>query len=182
MRIIAGEAKNRKIKSRKGRETRPTLGSVKEALFSIIAPYIVGSRFLDLFSGTGNIGLEALSRGAKKAIMIEKESEALKIIIENVENLGFTERCRAYKNDSIRALEILGRKDEKFDIIFMDPPYAENLCTKVLKAISKNKVLADDGLIICEHHLFEDLADEIDGFKKADTRKYGKKVLTFYTP
>ncbi len=181
MRIIAGEAKNKKLKSRKGSDTRPTLGSVKESLFSIIAPYIEDCVFLDLFSGTGNIALEALSRGAKRAVMIEADQEALKIIIENINDLGYENKCRAYKNDASRAVEILGRKEEKFDIIFMDPPYNENHCVKVVKAIAKSKILAEGGLIICEHHLFEDMPDEIAGFKKADSRKYGKKIMTFYT-
>ena len=97
MKIIAGEAKSRKLKSRKGMDTRPTLANIKESLFSIIAPYIEDCNFLDLFSGTGNIALEALSRGAKRAIMIEKDPEALKIIIENINSLGFENRCRAYK-------------------------------------------------------------------------------------
>lgn len=181
MRIIAGDAKNKKIISRKGTDTRPTLGSMKESLFSIISPYVENSIFLDLFSGSGSISLEALSRGAKRAIMIEKDSTALRCIIENIENLGYSDRCRAYKNDVVRAIEILARKNEKFDIIFMDPPYKEELCTKVLKAIEKNNILAEDGLIICEHHIFENLDDEIAGFKKADERKYGKKCITFYT-
>ncbi|WP_410208186.1 16S rRNA (guanine(966)-N(2))-methyltransferase RsmD [Fusobacterium sp.] len=181
MRIIAGDAKNRRLKTRKGRDTRPTLGSMKESLFSIIAPYVEDSRFLDLFSGSGNISLEALSRGAKKAIMIEKDSEALRYLIENINSLGFEDRCRAYKNDVFRAIEILGRKGEKFDIIFMDPPYKDELCTKVMRAIEKQELLADGGLIICEHHLFEDMSDEIGEFKKADERKYGKKCITFYT-
>ena len=137
MRIIAGEAKNRIIKTRKGFDTRPTLESVKESLFSIITPYIEGSVFLDLFSGSGSISLEAISRGAKRVVMIEKDGEALKYIIENIDNLGFSDRCRAYKNDVIRAIEILGRKNEKFDIIFMDPPYQDNVTKKVLKAIEQ---------------------------------------------
>ncbi|MGL4254463.1 MAG: 16S rRNA (guanine(966)-N(2))-methyltransferase RsmD [Fusobacteriaceae bacterium] len=181
MRIIAGEAKNKKIKSRKGMNTRPTLGSVKESLFSIISTYVPDSVFLDLFTGTGNIALEALSRGAKRAVMIEQDPEALKIVIENINSLGYEDRCRAYKNDVIRAVEILGRKDEKFDIIFMDPPYKQELCTKVMKAIEKAGILAQGGLIICEHHIFEELADEIGEFKKADYRKYGKKAMTFFT-
>jgi len=130
MRIIAGEAKNRIIKTRKGFDTRPTLESVKESLFSIIAPYVENSVFLDLFSGSGSISLEAISRGAKRAVMIEKDGEALKYIIENIDNLGFSDRCRAYKNDVVRAIEILGRKNEKFDIIFMDPPYQDNVTKK----------------------------------------------------
>ena len=181
MRIIAGEAKNRIIKTRKGFDTRPTLESVKESLFSIITPYIEGSVFLDLFSGSGSISLEAISRGAKRAVMIEKDGEALKYIIENIDNLGFSDRCRAYKNDATRAIEILGRKNEKFDIIFMDPPYQDNVTKKVLKAIDKANILAEDGLIICEHHLLEDLEDNIASFRKTDERKYNKKILTFYT-
>ena len=177
MRIIAGEAKNRIIKTRKGFDTRPTLESVKESLFSIIAPYIEGSIFLDLFSGSGSISLEAISRGAKRAVMIEKDGEALKYIIENIDNLGFTDRCRAYKNDVIRAIEILGRKNEKFDIIFMDPPYQDNVTKKVLKAIEKANILTEDGLIICEHHLLEDLEDNIASFRKTDQRKYNKKIF-----
>lgn len=181
MRIIAGEARNRKIKTRKGFDTRPTLESVKESLFSIIAPYLEECIFLDLFSGSGSIALEAISRGAKRAIMIEKDSEALRYIIENIDSLGFTDKCRAYKNDAARAIEILGRKNEKFDIIFMDPPYQDELCKKILKEIQKADILAEDGLIICEHHLYENLEDEIAGFRKTDERKYNKKILTFYT-
>jgi len=181
MRIIAGSAKGKRIKSRKGNETRPTLDRVKESLFSIIHPYVEGSTFLDLFSGTGNIALEAISRGSKRAVMIEKEQEALKVIIENVNNLGFEDRCRAYKNDVERAVEILGKKREKFDIIFMDPPYKDNVCTKVIKKIQKADILAENGLIIAEHHFQEDLAEEIGEFKKSDERRYGNKEITFYT-
>ena len=180
MKIIAGEAKSRKLKSRKGMDTRPTLANIKESLFSIIAPYIEGCCFLDLFSGTGNIALEALSRGAKRAVMIEKDPEALRVIIENINSLGFENRCRAYKNDAVRAVQILGRKNEKFDIIFMDPPYKEELCRSVMKAIREADILAEGGLIICEHHVFEDLIEDIEGFKFSDRRLYGKKAISFF--
>lgn len=181
MRIIAGEAKGKRLECRKGIDTRPTQDSVKESLFSIIAPYIPEARMLDLFSGTGNIALEALSRGAKRAVMIEKDQEALKYIIKNINNLGYENKSRAYKNDVIRAIEILSRKGEKFDIIFMDPPYKDEVCERVMRAISKANLLADNGLIICEHHIFEDLSDEVAEFRKTDERKYGKKSVTFYT-
>lgn len=181
MRIIAGEAKGKRLKCRKGTDTRPTQDSIKESLFSIITPYITDSRFLDLFSGTGNIALEALSRGAKRAVMIEKDQEALKYIIKNINNLGYENRSRAYKNEVLRAIEILGRKGEKFDIIFMDPPYKDEVCERVMRAVSKAGLLADNGLIICEHHMYEDMSEEVGEFKKTDERKYGKKVVTFYT-
>lgn len=181
MRIIAGTAKGKTIKCRKGTETRPTMDRVKESLFSILIPYVVDSRVLDLFSGTGNIALEAISRGAKKAVMIEKDKEALRIIIENVNNLGFENQCRAYKNETLRAVEILGKKREKFEIIFMDPPYIDAVCAQVIKGVEKANLLADGGIIVCEHHKYEDMDDEIGEFKKIDERVYGKKTLTFYS-
>lgn len=181
MRIIAGEAKGKKIECRKGLETRPTQDNVKESLFSIIAPYIPDAKILDLFSGTGNIALEALSRGASRAVMLEKDSEALKYIIKNINNLGYEGKSRAYKNDVIRGIEILGRKKEKFNIIFMDPPYKDEMCSRVIKAIKRADILLENGLIICEHHQLEKLENEIEGFRKSDEREYRKKILTFYT-
>ncbi len=181
MRIVAGIAKNRKIKSKKGNSTRPTMERVKEAIYSILEPYIDQSCFLDLFSGTGNMALEAVSRGSKRAVMIEDDVEALRIIIENVNSLGFEDRCRAYKNDVFRAIEILSKKGEKFDIIFMDPPYKQELCTRVIKLISKKGILAEGGIIVAEHHFKEDLADEVGEFKKIDERDYGGKQITFFS-
>ena len=181
MKIVAGTHKGRYIKSRKGNSTRPTLERIKESLFGIIAPYVSGSKFLDLYSGTGNIALEALSRGASKAVMIEKDPEALKIIIENVNDLGFTDVCRAYKNETIRAIEILGKKREKFDIIFMDPPYKDEVCSQTIKAIEKAEILEENGLIIAEHHLAEKMPDELWSYKKVDERVYSIKVMSFYT-
>ena len=116
MRIIAGTLKNRRIKSREGRETRPTLERIKEAIFSIIEEKVAGAKCLDFYSGTGNVTFEALSRGAERAIMIEEDKDALRVIIENVNHLGVENKCRAYKNDVFRAAEILARKNEKFDI------------------------------------------------------------------
>lgn len=181
MRIVAGTHKGRAVKSRKGNSTRPTLERVKESLFSIINPYVEGSSFLDLYSGTGNIAFEALSRGAKRAVMIEKDPEALKIIIENVNSLGFEDISRAYKNDTIRAIEILGKKREKFDIIFMDPPYKDEVCTETIKNIEKSGILAEGGIIIAEHHIAEKLHEKIGIYKKIDERDYSIKTISFYS-
>ena len=155
MRITSGTLKNRKIKSREGKETRPTLERIKEAIFSIIGDKITDARFLDLYSGTGNMAIEALSRGAGRAVMIEQDKEALRIIIENVNDLKLDGKCRAYKNDVFRAVEILGRKNEKFDVIFLDPPYKENITEKTLEKISESEILAEDGIIISEHSVYE---------------------------
>ena len=180
MRITAGELKNRKIKSREGRETRPTLERIKEAIFSIIGNKVEKSVFLDLYSGTGNIAIEALSRGAARAVMIEEDKEALRIIIENVNNLQLEGRCRAYRNDVFRALEILGRKNEKFDIIFIDPPYKENITSETIEKICESNVLKEEGIIISEHSVYEKLENKIGKFVKYDERDYNKKVVSFY--
>ncbi|BDU50250.1 16S rRNA (guanine(966)-N(2))-methyltransferase RsmD [Haliovirga abyssi] len=181
MRIIAGTAKNKRIKSQSGHNVRPTLERVKESLFSILQPYINDSVFLDLYGGTGSIALEALSRGAKRAIIIEKNGEALRIIIENVNSLGFEDRCRAYRNEVLRAIEILSNKRETFDIIFMDPPYKDEVCEEVIAKILDSNLLEENGLIIAEHHIKEKLPDVIGKLNKIDERKYSGKVLTFYS-
>jgi len=180
MRVTAGTLKNRKIKSREGRETRPTLERIKEAIFSIIGDKIVDAKFLDLYSGTGNIAIEALSRGAKRAVMIEQDKEALRIIIDNIDTLGLTNVSRAYKNDVSRAIEILGRKNEKFDIIFLDPPYKENISILTIEKVSENNILAEGGIIISEHSIYEKMPEKIGNFVKYDERNYNKKIVTFY--
>ena len=180
MRVTAGTLKNRKIKSREGRETRPTLERIKEAIFSIIGDKVVDAKFLDLYSGTGNIAIEALSRGAKRAVMIEQDKEALRIIIDNIDTLGLTNVSRAYKNDVSRAIEILGRKNEKFDIIFLDPPYKENISISTIGKVSENNILAESGIIISEHSIYEKMPEKIGNFVKYDERNYNKKIVTFY--
>ncbi|CAM3453747.1 16S rRNA (guanine(966)-N(2))-methyltransferase RsmD [Pseudostreptobacillus hongkongensis] len=180
MRITSGYLKNRVILSRIGKETRPTLERVKEAIYSIISDKIIDAKFLDLYSGTGNMSFEAISRGASRAIMIEKDKEALRVIIENVNNLKLEDVCRAYKNDVLRAIEILENKNEKFDVIFMDPPYKDNITHKTLKKISDHNLLDDNGIIICEHGKYEKLENNIGDFVKYDEREYNKKIVTFY--
>ena len=142
MRIIAGTLKNRRIKSREGRETRPTLERIKEAIFSIIGEKVVDAKFLDLYSGTGNVSFEALSRGAKRAIMIEEDKEALRVIIENVNHLGVEEKCRAYKNDVFRAIEILVRMAVK------KQSYEENITQidEILEKLESEELSLDDSI------------------------------------
>lgn len=180
MRITSGFLKNKTIKSRVGKETRPTLERIKEAIFSIISNKIDDANFLDLFAGTGNMTFEAISRGAKRGIMIEENKEALRIIIENVNNLKIDSMCRAYKNNVDRAIEILYNKSEKFDIIFMDPPYKDNITEATIIKLSQNNLLKDDGIIIAEHGIFEKLPNEIGEFIKYDERDYNKKIISFF--
>ena len=112
--------------------------------------------------------------------MIEQDKEALRIIIDNIDTLGLTNVSRAYKNDVSRAIEILGRKNEKFDIIFLDPPYKENISISTIEKVSENNILAEGGIIISEHSIYEKMPEKIGNFVKYDERNYNKKIVTFY--
>ncbi len=150
MRIIAGQNRGRKLKSVPGMKTRPTADRVKEAVFSSIDGLLYGSRFLDVFSGTGNIGLEAVSRGAAEAVMLEKDSDALRVIQDNIAACGQAQRCHLLRGDSIASLDALGRQGKQFDIVYVDPPYQSGLYEIVLRQIAEKHLLAQDGLILLE--------------------------------
>ena len=126
MRIISGSAKGTKLYTLEGDATRPTLDRVKEPLFSIIQHYIVGANILDLFAGSGALGLEALSRGADKAILCDYSRKAVNIIKQNIEKTKLTEKTEVWNMDYKKALEKLKDNSQKFDIIFLDPPYRKN--------------------------------------------------------
>lgn len=150
MRIIAGENRGRKLKSVPGMQTRPTADRVKEAVFSSIDGLLYGSRFLDVFSGTGSIALEAVSRGAAEAVLLEKEPAALQVIQENVTACGQQQRCSILRGDSIASLERLARQGKQFDLIYVDPPYQGGLYETVLQNIASKQLLADAGMILLE--------------------------------
>ena len=150
MRIIAGENRGKKLKAVPGMKTRPTADRVKEAVFSSIDDRLYGSRFLDVFSGTGNIALEAISRGAEEAVLLEKDMDALKVIQENVTACRQDNRCTIMRGDSFASLNTLSRQGKQFDIIYVDPPYQAGLYEEVLKNIADKQLLAQDGLILLE--------------------------------
>ena len=149
MRVIAGEARRLKLIAPKGMDTRPTGDKIKETLFNILQPELYGANFLDLFAGSGAIGIEALSRGASKASFIEKDREALKCIRSNLETTHMTDRANVYGVDVLSFLHGLNSKD-KFDIVFMDPPYRQGLEKSVLSIIAGYDMTSEDALIICE--------------------------------
>ena len=150
MRIIAGENRGKKLKAVPGMKTRPTADRVKEAVFSSIDDRLYGSRFLDVFSGTGNIALEAISRGAEEAVLLEKDMDALKVIQDNVTACRQDNRCTIMRGDSFASLNTLSRQGKQFDIIYVDPPYQAGLYEEVLKNIADKDLLAQDGLILLE--------------------------------
>ena len=188
MRIIAGKFKAKKIISPKTEKTRPTLDRVKEALFSIITPYIENSRVLDLFSGTGNLAIEAISRGAKFAWINDIESLAISTIISNTQLTKCQNYVKITKKDYIKCLASLSKINEKFDIIFLDPPYDSKYGINTLDYISKNKcILGSNGIIIYEtdKNFINNIKDisVLENFENLvcfDTRNYGNVILKLY--
>ena len=149
MRVIAGTAKRIQLKTIEGLDTRPTTDRIKETLFNMISEYLADSCFLDLFSGSGAIGIEALSRGAAKAVFVEQSRQAMNCIRDNLRATRLEDRAVVYEMDVLSALVHMEQK-EKFHYIFMDPPYDQLLEKRVLEYLSTSNLLADDGLIIVE--------------------------------
>ena len=158
--------------------TRPTTDRVKESLFNIIAPYIADSRVLDLFAGTGSLGIEALSRGAAYAVFVDKSQECYGIIKDNLIHTKLSEKAEVHTGDSIAMLDKL--KGQKFDLVFLDPPYSKNLVDEALISIVKNGIINEAALIIAESNFNDVLPQEIGVLKLVKSQKYGDTVLSFY--
>ena len=176
MRVITGSARGRRLATLDGAEiTRPTTESVKEALFSMIQFEIEGKKILDLFAGSGQLGIEALSRGARSCVFVEKNKKAAEIVRQNVEHCGFAEQSSISQSDS---LLFLGRKND-FDIAFVDPPYQSGLMNQVLPALAR--LMNSGGIIVCETLKGEILpAEPGGGISIYKERSYGKTKLTLY--
>lgn len=175
MRVIAGKAKGIQLKTPDGMLTRPTTDRVKEALFSILQFDLPGTRVLDLFGGTGQLGIEALSRGAKEAVFVDAREEACRLIRENLKRAGFT--GQVVRGDYLTYLD---QCREKFDIIFLDPPYAEVFLENALNRITEIDILQSGGIITTERPLGKELPWDFSGYDRSRDYKYGKILLTFY--
>jgi len=175
MRIIGGIHRGRKIKSVKGMLTRPTTDMIREALFNIICDRVPGSYFLDLFAGTGAVGLEALSRGAEKAVFVEKNVTACSVIKQNLRDLNMEDKGLVLQCDVNAAIEKLAKEGLIFDIIFLDPPYHKNHIEVTLKALKDFNITAS--LVVVQHPKDETFA--FDGFELIKYKKYGRSALTF---
>lgn len=177
MRVITGTARGVVLKTPDGDLTRPTTDRVKEALFSIIQFDIPCAKVLDLFGGTGQLGIEALSRGAKHAVFVDHREEACALIRENLKRTKLSEHAAVVKSDY---QNYLSRCKEKFDIIFLDPPYAEVFLENALKRITEIDILHSSGIIIAERPLGKELPYEFEGYTRSKDYKYGKILLTIY--
>ena len=177
MRVITGKARGVQLKTPEGMQTRPTADRVKEAMFSIINFDIPGAKVLDLFGGTGQLGIEALSRGASTAVFIDASEGACKIIRENLRRTRLETQAKVIRGDS---LEYLQRCKEKFDIILLDPPYAEVFLENALNCIAEIDILQSGGIIVTERPLGKELLCEFEGFVRSKDYKYGNTLLTLY--
>jgi len=176
MRIISGKCRGLNLESLSGDNTRPTLDRVKESVFNILGNIFFDIKVLDLFAGSGALGLEALSRGAKSCDFVDMSKDAVNIIKRNITKCHMDELSRVHQSDYNSAINKF--TDKTFDLVFLDPPYGKELG---VNAISKlNRIVKDDGIIILETDSVDVVPDKIDIFEKYDARKYGRVIISFF--
>lgn len=180
MRVISGDRKGHFLKKPKNRNIRPTQDRVKEALFNILGYIPEDSIVLDLFSGSGSIGIEFLSRGAKKCYFIDNSRDSIKIIKQNLSNTRLLNKATVYKMDAFIAINRFSNKDMKFDYIYIDPPYFKEIVEPILEELCKVDILKENGIVVVEHSKKITLKDSVEFLRKRDSRNYGDKSLTFY--
>ena len=185
MRVIAGTYRSRILKSLKGLALRPTSDRLRETLFNVLSPNVSGARFLDLFAGTGAIGIEALSRGAKEVVFIENHAPAAKLIRQNLESLEIRSGFTVFPLDALRGLAMLASRkrpsEPGFDSIFLDPPYAAaEEYARVLEFLGSTELLAPGGMVIAEHRRSFNLREEAGALTRFRVLRQGDAALSFY--
>ena len=178
--MIAGSARGRRLKAVPGTGTRPTADRVKEAIFSMIGPYFSGETALDLFAGTGALGIEALSRGAGRAVFVDQDKRCVDIIVDNLRTVGFAERAEVYRNDAQRALKALAKRQRRFDLVFLDPPYRLRLIDTLLGVLEADGLLQPGARVVAEHSTDERTADRIGELAAVRRAVYGDTAVTIY--
>ncbi len=175
MRIISGQFRGRKLKTLEGMNTRPTADRVKESLFNILSTKVYDAKILDLFAGSGSLGLESLSRGASFCAFVDSSKDAIGIVKENIKLCKVEEYSKVINKDYLEAMKSI---IEKFDIIFVDPPYSKGIEIIVLE--NAKDILSDDGIVVVETDNADIPPDEINGLMKYDSRKYGRTNISLY--
>jgi 16S rRNA (guanine966-N2)-methyltransferase len=179
MRIIAGALKGRRLSPVKGR-IRPTGAKVREAVFDILGDVVVEARVLDLFAGTGALGIEALSRGAKEAVFVEDHPEALKVLRRNLEDLDLKDRARVLPVAVRQALKKLAVHGADFDLAFLDPPYGGEKAVAALNGLADAGLMAADAWVVAEHSRRDSLPESAGGLSRRELRRYGDTQVAFY--
>ncbi len=179
LRIIAGQLKGRKLTSVPGSKTRPTADRIREAIFNILAGRIRTTAVLDLFAGTGALGLEALSRGAESAVFVDFNQDAVAVLRRNVTSNGMEKQTRILRWDIVRNLNSLIPFEQRFNLVFMDPPYNKNTIVPVLTNLQHSGCLQNGAMVVIEHCLQEPVPEKCGPFRLSDQRKYRKTLVSF---
>lgn len=179
VRVISGSARGLKLNTPGDDRVRPTTDRVKESMFNIIQDWVYDSQVLDLFAGSGALGIEALSRGASQAVFCDNSLDSIKIIKSNIEKARVADRSQIVSGDFKRCLRDMGAKNQSFDMIFVDPPYYKGLFEEVLDTIRACKILKKDGIVIVEHDAKRPIG-QVEGLEVYKEKKYGITMLTFY--
>ncbi len=180
LRVISGNYRKLTLKSLSKNTTRPTTDKVKEALFNIIGPYFAGERVLDLYSGSGALAIEAVSRGAKCAVCVEKYYPALKVIQENIHLTQEEQKFVAIKQTAQKALLQLAQNNQRFDLVFLDPPYAKQTILQDIKQLVSLNLLTKSSLVVCETDANVDLPEQIKTLQQIRRQIYGGTKITIY--
>lgn len=180
LRVVAGERRGTPLKAISGMTTRPTADKVKESLFNIIGPFFEGGTVLDLFAGSGGLGIEALSRGADRAIFVEKDCRAFQVLKENIKKCRYEEVSELYCTDAGRAVKALLKRDIRIDILFVDPPYKKVEYYNYVSQLAESGKLSDEAIIVCEHSADVQLPQAYGRFSCHREETYGNTILSIY--
>ncbi|WP_100330808.1 16S rRNA (guanine(966)-N(2))-methyltransferase RsmD [Bacillus xiapuensis] len=180
MRVISGTHKGVSLKAVPGQNTRPTTDKVKESIFNMIGPYFSGGIGLDLFAGSGGLGIEALSRGFEKVLFVDREMKAVQTIKGNLASCGFTDRSEVYRNDAERALKAVSKRELAFHGIFLDPPYKKQQLEKLMHYIEEKRLLDNQGFIVCEHSSNISLPEAVGRLDQVRMETYGMIRVSIY--
>jgi len=181
LRVIAGSVKGRKLKAPVGLHTRPITDMIKEALFNVWGPDIYDATVLDLFAGSGSVGIEALSRGACKVVFVDNDIDAIKIIKENLGICGFKNGWEVFKNDVFRVIELLTRHGQKFDYIYVDPPFSNaGIFNEIMLVLGRADILEDDGILVIRARKQKEMAESFHRLVKYRQSNYGESNLHYY--
>ncbi|MCF8068937.1 MAG: 16S rRNA (guanine(966)-N(2))-methyltransferase RsmD [Desulfobacterales bacterium] len=181
LRVIAGSLRGRKLSTVKGNSVRPTADRVRESIFNILSAEIAASQILDLFSGTGALGIEALSRGAEAAVFVDRQQNSLAAVEKNINVCGLLEKTKIICWNISHNLSCLKAYRERFNMVFMDPPYNKNHIAPTLLSLKKSESLCHNAIITVEHSPQELIPEDIESFTLKNQRKYGRTMISFLT-
>lgn len=180
MRVISGNLRGLKLNAPKNDDVRPTTDRVKESMFNVINMYIMESSILDLFAGTGSLGIECLSRGANDCVFVDLNRESLQVVNSNIKKARLEQKSTVMNLSYKDAISKLSIQNKKFDVIFMDPPYYKDMFIDALTNIDQKDILQEEGIIVVEHDTKENLADKVGRLEKFKSKKYGNTTISLY--